>query len=88
MLLLGNSEDYIEGCRSLFARLYSDVQPVNDVAYSNGKGTWVHAIHAAAQGDYIPQWLAGSKTAIGSKFKPALEAVLASGVVPLLEASS
>lgn len=88
VVLLGNSEDYVEGCRSLFQRLYPDLQSINEVCYSNGKITWVHAIHAAAQGDYIPQWLSGKPTPIGRKFKPALDGVLGSEVIPLLHGST
>lgn len=85
VVLLGNSEDYVEGCRSLFKRLYPDLRSANDVCYSNGKITWVHTIHAAAQGDYIPQWLSGKPTPIGRKLKPAVDGVLGSGVIPLLQ---
>jgi hypothetical protein len=85
VVLLGNSEDYVEGCRTLFERLNPGLRSVNDVCYSNGSVTWVHTIHAAAQGDYIPQWLSGTQTPIGRKFKPALDGVLRSGVIPLLQ---
>jgi hypothetical protein len=84
VLLLGNSADYVAGCRELFGRLYPGIQTLNEVAYTNGAVTWVHTIHAAAQGSYLPQWLSGADTAIGRKFQPAKAAVSASGVLPLL----
>jgi hypothetical protein len=84
VLLLGNNKDYVSGCRVLFKRLYPDLRPLNDVSYATDKITWVHTIHAAAQGDYVPQWLEGAQTAIGRKFRPAFEGVLNSAVVPLL----
>ena len=84
VLLLGNSQDYVDGCQALFKRLYPKIRQVNDVAYTDGVITWVHSIHAAAQGDYIPQWLRGADTGVGRKLKPAVEAVQASGVIKLL----
>jgi hypothetical protein len=84
VLLLGNSADYVDGCRSLFERLYPDVHSLNDVAYSNGAITWVHTIHAAAQGSYIPQWLTGADTAIGRKLALARAAVDSSGILRLI----
>jgi hypothetical protein len=84
VMLLGNSPDYIDGCRSLVERLYPRVRTINEVAYTSGSVTWVHTIHAAAQGNYVPQWLAGADTAIGRKLKPAREAVQGSGVLNLL----
>ena len=84
VLLLGNTEEYIEGCKSLFKRLCPEIRTLNQVAYSNGRIAWVHAIHAKALGDYIPQWVTGANTAIGRKFQPAFEGVVSSGVLPML----
>ena len=88
VLLLGNSDKYVKGCRSLVQRLYPDVRPLNSVAYGNGQVTWVHCIHAAAQGRHVPEFVAGADTAIGRKLLPAQEAVATSGVIPLLQAGS
>lgn len=88
VLLLGNSPDYVDGCKGLFERLYPDIRSLNEIAYSNGTITWVHTIHASAQGDYIPQWLTGADTAIGRKLAPARAAVGSSGILRLLHGAA
>jgi hypothetical protein len=84
VLLLGNSDKHVHRCRSLMERLYPNVRPLNSVAYTDGSVTWVHCIHAAAQGRHVPEWLSGANSAIGRKLLPAREAVAQSGVIPLL----
>lgn len=84
VLLLGNTKDYVAGCKNLFQRLYPSLRTVNEIAYSNGEITWVHCIHAAAQGAHIPQWLAGADTAVGRNLAPAKEAINAAGVLESL----
>jgi hypothetical protein len=84
VVLLGNSQDYIDGCRQLFQRIYPDIKPINCVAYGNGHVIWVHTVHAKALGKLIPEWLEGKPTTNGRKFAPAREAVQRSGVLPLL----
>jgi hypothetical protein len=84
VVLLGNSDKYVDGCKSLAERLYPNVRWLNRVAYTDGSVTWVHCIHAAAQGNHVPRWLSGGESAIGRKLRPAQEAVEQSGVIPLL----
>lgn len=84
VMLMGNSDDYVEGCQKLMRRIYPDVRAINEVAYSNGRVTWVHTIHAKAQGSYLPEWLEGADTAVGRKLLPARNAIAASGVLELL----
>ena len=81
IVLLGNSDKYIDGCMSLFKNEHSNINRINEVAYGNDKTTWVHVIHAKARGSYVPQWLEGKDAAIGRKLKPAIDAVQASGVL-------
>jgi len=81
VVMLGNSDQYIERCYSLFCREHPDIRRINEVAYGNQHTIWVHTIHAKAQGSYLPQWLEGRETAIGKKLKPAIEAVKQSGVI-------
>jgi hypothetical protein len=81
VVMLGNSDKYIERCHSLFCREHPEIKKINKVAYGDGNTTWVHTIHAKAQGDYLPQWLEGRGTSIGRKLKPAIEAVQQSGVI-------
>jgi len=87
IMMLGNSSDYIEGCKRLFKTFHPGIKEFNSVSYTNGRITWIHTIHAAAQGSYVPQWLAGGNSSIGRKFRPAQDAVVHSGVLPLLSAS-
>jgi hypothetical protein len=86
ILMLGNSDKYIDRCCSLFRREHPDIRRINEVAYGNTDTTWVHTIHAKAQGSYLPEWLEGRETAIGRKLKPAIEAVQQSGVIEHLTA--
>ncbi len=57
VVLLGNEESYVEGCRALVARLHPRVRPINVVAYGDGRVTWVHTVHAKAQGSHLRDWL-------------------------------
>lgn len=84
VLLLGNADEYVNGCRKLMSRLYPEIEIVNAMSYRTPSVTFVHAIHAKAQGDYIPQWIRAADTTIGRKCRPAQEGVLMSGVLPLL----
>jgi hypothetical protein len=81
VVMLGNSDKYVEHCQALISREHVGIRRVNEVAYGNDKTTWVHTIHAKAQGSYLPQWLEGRDTAIGRKLRPAIDAVQRSGVL-------
>lgn len=77
VILLGNEDKYIAGCRSLISRLHPGVRPINAVAYGDGRVTWVHTIHAKAQGRHLPDWLEqpASASPLGLKRDLAIEAV-------------
>jgi len=81
VLMLGNSGKYVDQCEKLVSGVHPGIQRINEVSYGNEKVTWVHTIHAKAQGSYLPQWLEGRDTAIGKKLKPAINAVKLSGVL-------
>ncbi len=84
VMLMGNSPDYVEQCMRLLQRLHPAIRRINEVAYGDGRVTWVHSIHAKAQGRHIPEWLSGADTAVGRKLEPARTAVTESGVLQLL----
>jgi hypothetical protein len=81
VLLLGNSDPYVERCMRLMKLEHPTIRRINAVSYGTGTVTWVHALHPKAQGAHLPNWLSGNGTAIGRKFAPALEGVLQSGAV-------
>ena len=77
VVLLGNEEGYVEGCRELVSRLHPQVRPINAVAYGDGRVTWVHTVHAKAQGSHLPDWLEQSSAlgGQGRKRELALQAI-------------
>lgn len=77
VIVLGNEDRYIAGCRSLVTRLHPGVRPLNAVAYGDDQVTWVHVIHAKAQGRHVPDWLEQPATAspLGHKRDLAIAAV-------------
>jgi hypothetical protein len=59
MLVVMFSTDgmYVEACREALRPLLPGIRAINCVAYDDGRVTWVHAIHPAAQGNHLPNWL-------------------------------
>ncbi len=80
VLMLGNSDEYAAQCMALMSQVNPAVQRINAVSYGNDTVTWVHALHPAAQGSYLNDWLEARPCAVGRKFAPALEGVRHSSV--------
>jgi hypothetical protein len=80
IVMLGIDDAYIENCRKLFSRIH-DIRPVNEVAYTNGRVTWVHATHPSPANGHFTTWLTGdaTRTAISRKRELAKEAVFGIG---------
>lgn len=81
VLMLGNSNAYVERCMRLMSQEHPAIRRINAVSYGTDRVTWVHALHPKAQGAHLLNWLSGNATAVGRKFAPALAGVLHSGVV-------
>ena len=81
VLMLGNSDDYIQRCMRLMESSHPGIRRLNAVSYGTDGITWVHALHPAAQGSYLADWLGRRECPVGRKFAPALEGVMQSGVV-------
>jgi len=70
VIMLGCSDNYINGCFNLFSHLNSDVKRVNAVAYSDGVRLFVHVAHPSPANGHFESWCAG-----GEKFELALSAL-------------
>jgi len=81
MFGLGTKMNYVREAR----RLISSVRPgawrtVNDVAYTDGRVTFVHVEHFASQGALIPNWLGENKhdrSKLGTMAREAVRLALA-----------
>jgi hypothetical protein len=62
VVLLSNDARYISGVRSLVREHYSDFSDINDMGFFAGGRRWVFAIHPAARGAHVPDWLEGDPT--------------------------
>lgn len=79
---LGTKLNYVREAR----RLISSVRPgdwrdINEVAYTDGKVTFVHVEHFAAQGALIPNWLGetgNARSILGLRAREAVQHALAS----------
>lgn len=68
VVLLGNSDAYVEGCQALVRRLYPDTyRSINPMAVSAAGRLWVHVSHPSGLNGHFEQWLAGSATGTGRK---------------------
>jgi len=81
VLMLGNSDEYVDRCMELMGREHPDVRRLNAVSYGNDQVTWVHALHPAAQGSYLKQWLDAMPTTVGRKLAPAIDGIRLSGAL-------
>ncbi|HVM62620.1 MAG TPA: hypothetical protein VMV72_17295 [Verrucomicrobiae bacterium] len=83
VVMLSNSDSYVQLCRRTITNLHRDVKHVNEVAYGNAGVTWVHVIHpSGSSGRHIPTWLAMlTDTRQGLKGALAYQAVERSGAV-------
>ena len=78
VLMLSNDASYMKGCRERITRLHPETRPINDVAYGDGKVTWVHIVHFGGQGfNHMNSWTAIADDKAGRKGRAARDAVLA-----------
>lgn len=55
---LGSELKYVQSARTLIDdALPGELRPVNEVAYTDGRVTFVHVEHFKSQGSHIPDWL-------------------------------
>lgn len=89
VILLGNSQTYMDGVRQLLRPLFQDFKDLNQVAFTAGGRTWVFVCHPKAQGARVEQWLTDpTTTSSGSKRDLAMDAIAMSQVQELLEAAN
>lgn len=82
MLGMGSGGNYIKTCKAAFARaLGGSWHTINEVAYSDGKRTFVHTEHFKSQGAHLPNWLSEDRHNRGRFGLLAREAVAGSGVI-------
>ena len=81
MFGMGNKGNYIEASRQLLeSALPGNWREINEVAYSDGKTSFVHVEHFAAQGSLLPNWLGVNnhpRARLGILAKDAVEQALA-----------
>ena len=84
VLLLGTTDTYMKGCRSIIQSLYGDgFAQINDVSYRTGDIVWVHVSHASRMNGHHSTWMSGdSSTKPGQKRNLAMDAIRLSGVSP------
>lgn len=76
VVMLSNGDEYIESCRKRITSLHPDTRPINDVAYGDGRVTWVHVVHFGGPGrNHMNNWMAFADNTAGRKGRLALEAV-------------
>ena len=87
IVMLSNSDSYMQLCRRTITNLHCDVKQLNEVAYGNEGVTCVHVIHpSGSSGRHIPTWLAMSTdTRQGLKGVLAHQAVERSGAAAELQ---
>ncbi len=76
MVLLSNSDNYVEDCFQRIRMLHPETRRINPVAYCNGKVTWVHVVHFGGVGiNHINSWLGDEPNKAGQKRRYAVQAV-------------
>lgn len=90
VVLLSNDDAYVDFCFNMLKALHPGLRRLNDVAYTDGKVTWVHIVHVGGPGaNHIQAWLDGSPGKQGDKRRMAVEAVKrALGADPVLPAAA
>lgn len=78
VVLLSNDDEYVDACFQRIRQLHPPTHRINDVAYGDGRVTWVHIVHVGGPGiNHIEDWLAGAENKQGRKRRLALEALCA-----------
>ena len=83
VLLLGTTDSYITGCRTVVRSLYGTrFSDIDDVSYRTGDVVWVHASHPSPLNGHHGPWMAGDpSTKAGRKQTLAKAAVRSSGAL-------
>ena len=77
VLMLSNDASYMKSCRERITRLHPGTREINEVAYGDGKVTWVHIVHFGGQGfNHMNSWTALADNTAGRKGRAARDAVL------------
>lgn len=87
VVLLGTTDAYMKGVRSLFADRFPDYRTVNEVAFSAQSRLWVFAAHPSPANGEFQNWLTGSPSE-GSGRKRHLALVALDRVTPTDAAES
>jgi hypothetical protein len=76
VILLGISNAYIVKTRRIFADLYSDFAPQNEVAFRAGGALWIYTTHPSPANGHFNDWVSGGHhTPSGRKRILALQAL-------------
>lgn len=68
VVLLSNDDSYVDACFDRIQRLHPRTRRMNDVAYGDGRVTWVHIVHVGGPGiNHITSWLTGASNKQGRK---------------------
>jgi hypothetical protein len=83
VLMLGTTDAYIKGCRSVVRSLYGPAfSEIDEVSYRTGEIVWVHASHPSPLNGHHGSWMAGDpSTKPGRKQNLAIAAVRSSGAI-------
>jgi hypothetical protein len=83
VLMLGTTDAYIKGCRSLVHSLYGPAfSDIDEVSYRTADVVWVHASHPSPLNGHHRDWMTGDpSTKPGRKQNLALAAVRSSGIL-------
>jgi hypothetical protein len=82
VLMLGTTETYIRGCRSVVRSLHGqNFSDLNEVSYQTGRVIWTHVSHPSPLNGHHSAWIAGDPTTTpGRKRLLACDAVALSGL--------
>ena len=77
VLMLGTTDSYIDGCRSVIRSLHSaEFADINPVSYRTGDVVWIHVSHPSGLNGHHAAWMAGDPgTKPGHKQNLALAAI-------------
>lgn len=79
VVLLSNDDRYVDACFARIREIHPAVRRINQVAYGDGRVTWVHIVHVGGPGaNHTRDWLAGAPNRQGEKMRMA-RAALAGG---------
>lgn len=77
VIMLSNDDTYVENCRARITRLHPGTRKINEVAYGDGRVTWVHIVHFGGQGfNHMRDWTELADNTAGRKGQAARDAVI------------